>query len=155
MEEDKKEIFLRECQILKTNQFQAFEVWNSLEVAAPLKLVDLKNEKDKIGVAFCGLTDEENKKSEEEKKALKGEDHTIGVLSKEDADLIKGYVEQGWADKVYKCFLSKSDKKADEGKRFNVAIFIRTNPEKEGVQDQTGSKGEVATAQMPKDDDNK
>lgn len=102
--------FLRECQILKTNQFDAFNVWNKLEVAVPLHL---EADGDKgIVVQFW---DEDDKR------------YTIGKLAKEDVVTIDKFVEANWQEVVFDCFLSKCDKAADESKRFNVAIFLKNN----------------------------
>lgn len=48
---------------------------------------------------------------------------TIGILSEEDAKVIKPYLEVGRTD-LYECRVSRFDKDGDENKRFSIAIFI-------------------------------
>lgn len=111
-------VFLKECEVKETNHYDALDenVWNWLDISAKLSLY---KEKD---VVF-----------------LYHESYKIGKLSKEDADPIDKFLDAiqttkdgsnilkdiEETDKLFECKISKCDKKADEDKRFSVAIFIK------------------------------
>lgn len=112
-------IFLKECFLQKTNQYEALDVLS-------------KDEKDLELGSFLFLCFDEKK--DKEKKLvfaktkvkdgnIEGEEKTIGILSEEDAKEIKPYLEVGRMD-LYECRISRFDKDGDENKRFSIAIFI-------------------------------
>lgn len=105
-------IFLKECFLQKTNQYDALEVLsndkNALNLGSELFLCfDEKFDKDKK-IVFA-------KKKNTEK--------AIGALSEEDAKGFKPYLDVERTD-LYECRISKFDKDEDENKRFSIAIFI-------------------------------
>lgn len=108
-------IFLKECFLQKTNQYDALEVLsndkNALNLGTPLCLCfdeDLDKEQ-KLVFAKKTINDNEGK--------------TIGVLSDEDAKDIKPYLDVERTD-LYECRISRYNKDGDEKKRFSIAIFI-------------------------------
>lgn len=114
--------YLKECYICETNKYDALikEVWNYLEVPASVILSYLPDEdKDRVFVQARVRIDE----VETVKK--------VGTLSKEDSESILKYVAQGWKE-VFDVRICKADKKADENKRFSIAIRIVQHPQ-EGI----------------------
>lgn len=112
-------IFLKECFLQKTNQYEALDVLskdeNDLKLGSSLFLCfDEKNDKEKKLVFAKTKVKDGN---------LEGEEKTIGILSEEDAKEIKLYLEVGRMD-LYECRISRFDKDGDENKRFSIAIFI-------------------------------
>lgn len=112
-------IFLKECFLQKTNQYEALDVLskdeNDLKLGSSLFLCfDEKNDKEKKLVFAKTKVKDGN---------LEGEEKTIGILSEEDAKEIKPYLEVGRMD-LYECRISRFDKDGDENKRFSIAIFI-------------------------------
>ena len=105
-------IFLKECFLQKTNQYEALEELskqkNPLDLGSKLFLCfDEEYDKDKK-IVFA--------KTQKTEKA-------IGALSEEDAKDIKPYLKVGRTD-LYECRISRYDKDGDENKRFSIAIFI-------------------------------
>lgn len=112
-------IFLKECFLQKTNQYEALDVLskdeNDLKLGSSLFLCfDEKNDKEKKLVFAKTKVKDGN---------IEGEGKTIGILSEEDAKEIKPYLEVGRMD-LYECRISRFDKDGDENKRFSIAIFI-------------------------------
>ena len=112
-------IFLKECFLQKTNQYEALDVLskdeNDLKLGSSLFLCfDEKNDKEKKLVFSNTKVKDGN---------IEGEEKTIGILSEEDAKEIKPYLEVGRMD-LYECRISRFDKDGDENKRFSIAIFI-------------------------------
>lgn len=112
-------IFLKECFLQKTNQYEALDVLskdeNDLKLGSSLFLcLDEKNDKEKKLVFAKTKVKDGN---------IEGEEKTIGILSEEDAKEIKPYLEVGRMD-LYECRISRFDKDGDENKRFSIAIFI-------------------------------
>lgn len=110
-------LFLANCFLQQTNHFDALE------------LLGENTDNLNIGVKLQ-LYYEENKvyATKEEKK--------IGLLSDEDTKPIINYLKMKWGKKLFECRISKYDEKADENKRFSVAIFILENKEEE-IQEET------------------
>lgn len=97
-------VFLKECYIQGTNQYEALDVWGSLKIG---KSLHLKYEDDKV---MLNLDDGNNK---------------IGFLSDEDAIDIKQYVKSGWENMLYEARLSYIDESnSDESKRMKAVIYI-------------------------------
>jgi hypothetical protein len=116
-------IFLKECFLQKTNQYEALDVLskdeNDLKLGSSLFLCfDEKNDKEKKLVFAKTKVKDVNIEGEE-----KTIEKTIGILSEEDAKEIKPYLEVGRMD-LYECRISRFDKDGDENKRFSIAIFI-------------------------------
>lgn len=112
-------IFLKECFLQKTNQYEALDVLskdeNDLKLGSSLFLCfDEKNDKEKKLVFAKTKVKDVN---------IEGEEKTIGILSEEDAKEIKPYLEVERMD-LYECRISRFDKDGDENKRFSIAIFI-------------------------------
>lgn len=112
-------IFLKECFLQKTNQYEALDVLskdeNDLKLGSFLFLCfDEKKDKEKKLVFAKTKVKDGN---------IEGEEKTIGILSEEDAKEIKPYLEVRRMD-LYECRISRFDKDGDENKRFSIAIFI-------------------------------
>ena len=112
-------IFLKECFLQKTNQYEALDVLskdeNDLKLGSSLFLCfDEKNDKEKKLVFAKTKVKDGN---------IEGEEKTIGILSEEDAKEIKPYLEVGRMD-LYESRISRFDMDGDENKRFSIAIFI-------------------------------
>lgn len=117
--DNKEKVFLKECYICETNKYDALnkKVWEKLKVPEQVELSYLeKKDKDKVFI----------------QTKIKGEKgiKTIGTLSKEDSESLIKYVENGWGNVIYEAVISKVDDKADENKRFCVAIFILAAPKR-------------------------
>ena len=109
------EIFLKECFLQKTNQYEALDVLskdeNDLKLGSSLFLCfDEKNDKEKKLVFAKTKVKDGN---------IEGEEKTIGILSEEDAKEIKPYLEVGRMD-LYECRISRFDKDGDENKRKQI-----------------------------------
>ena len=112
-------IFLKECFLQKTNQYEALDVLskdeNDLKLGSSLFLCfDEKNDKEKKLVFAKTKVKDVNIEGEE-----KTIEKTIGILSEEDAKEIKPYLEVGRMD-LYECRISRFDKDGDENKRFSI-----------------------------------
>lgn len=115
--------FLKECFLQKTNQFDALRILN--EDRNPDKVLQLGSE---LSISF------ENPTANFSQKQVIAKTKTInpnmvgvvGVISDEDAQNIKPFLEQKWGDDLFECRVSKFDEKADdENKRISIAIFIK------------------------------
>ena len=129
----KTNVFLKECQVQKTNQYDAFVVWDQLKISVPLHLQVYKENgqeprsmfKDDELELFYKVSDDEKKiKNPDETFKYKKDRYCIGVLSSEDSESIIKYVEAGCEDLFY-VVISKFDPEEDESKRMQVAIFIK------------------------------
>ena len=107
-----KKVFLKECYIQGTNQYDALEddVWKNLVVPASLSLTT----KDNNGIETKNIF-------------LKDKNgFYIGKLSDEDGKDIEKYIKAGWGIQLYEVKLSyKDESKTDENKRTKVVIFIK------------------------------
>lgn len=116
-------IFLKECFLQKTNQYEALDVLskdeNDLKLGSFLFLC-FDEKKDKEKKLVFAKTKVKDVNIEGEEKTI---EKTIGILSEEDAKEIKPYLEVGRMD-LYECRISRFDKDGDENKRFSIAIFI-------------------------------
>lgn len=107
-------IFLKECFLQKTNQFDALKVWDDLGIGVALFLT-----LDKNGNIVARINDTDMV--------------TIGVLSIEDALSLKPYFDAGWnsahvPEKIlYSSIISRFDEKADENKRISISIFVENS----------------------------
>lgn len=109
-------IFLKECFLQKTNQFEALRIKKfqpeAIELGAELQLTVEKDDpaaKDKVVAKTMGDTPQ-----------------IIGILSDVDVKDIRHYLEMNW-NHIYLCRVSKADYNADENKRLSIAIFIRNS----------------------------
>lgn len=137
-------VFLKECNILKTNQYGALQVWKFLKISKELYLFSEKdNEKDCVSLYYkVTQEDKDNDKDinpEQKDKyyaSLLNKFFKIGNLSDEDAVPIDKFLQARQAKTIedetndekkllFECRISKFDKEADEDKRFSVAIFIK------------------------------
>ena len=115
------DIFLKECYLKKTNQYDALRVPNMKDELRVTSLLKLSLEAD----------GGETKKNVVATKDVDGENgqatrYKIGVLSDDDAKDIRKFMEAGWTeDSLFECRVCKYDEKADENKRISVAIYIR------------------------------
>ena len=110
------DIYLKECYLEKTNQFQALEVLKEIKELGTKFLFKLDVNEDGKEVSL--YTQAQN--PEDAKK--------IGVLNKNDAIDIKKFLEAGWNDnKLFLCKVCRFDEKADENKRISVAIYVKEN----------------------------
>lgn len=115
--------FLKECFLQKTNQFEALRILN--EDTELMRVLKLGSE---LTISFDKATTESSKKEviAKTKTINKRMVGVIGVISDEDAQQIKPFLEQGWDKDLFECRVSKFDEKADdENKRISIAIFIK------------------------------
>jgi len=144
-----KNVFLKECNVLKTNQYEALQVWKLLNISKELYLFSEKdNEKDCVSLYYkVTQEDKDNDKDinpEHKDKyyaKLLNNFFKIGNLSEEDATPEDKFLKarqnpEDSKDKndLFECRISKFDKEADEDKRISVAIFIK------GTEDSTSNK---------------
>lgn len=103
------DMFLKECFLQKTNHYDALKVLGENENAL------------KIGTSLeLDLGDDEGKKC----VIAKSGNSIIGSLSEEDSKIILIFLNAGW-NMVFECRICKNDPKADENKRYSIAIKIK------------------------------
>ncbi len=115
--------FLKECFLQKTNQFEALRILN--EDTDLMRVLKLGSE---LTISYDNPTPNSSKKEVMAKTKTINERMAgvVGIISDEDAQLIKPFLEQGWGDDLFECRVSKYDEKADdENKRISIAIFIK------------------------------
>lgn len=119
-------VFLKECYLQKTNQFDALKVIAEYNKEMAEKN-DKANEKTVVNPLGLGHNLLLCKEEYEEKCCVfaKHDSHRIGILSEDDSKDIMKYLKAGRAD-IYECRISKVDETGDENKRYSVAIFITT-----------------------------
>ncbi len=135
----KTKVFLKECQVQNSNQYDAFGVWHLLkEKPRHLFLACKENGqeprymfKDDELELFCETTEKEETLINEDDRRDR---YCIGVLSSEDSESIIKYVEAGWGRNLFDVVISKFDPEEDESKRMKVAIFIK-GPETEQTEE--------------------
>jgi hypothetical protein len=120
-----EKVFLKECNVKKTNQYDALDVINDFKLGTPLYL--FREPEDNKETIFLYYKDNENRYRK------------IGIISEEDEDPIDKFLkasqkvtnieEQGTNELLFECKVSSidtdADTDADEDKRIKVAIFIK------------------------------
>jgi hypothetical protein len=111
-----EKMFLNECFLQKVNQFDALGVISEDEKKLSLGtelVLDIDKDNDGKEAVFAKLGDAK-----------------IGVLSEEDSKIIRKFLKAGWNNNVlFESRISKYDEKADENKRYSIAIRIKKAPE--------------------------
>ena len=119
--------FLKECFLQKVNQYDALEaIGKDKEVLSLGKELVLEIDEDNEGKDSVFAKLGESK---------------IGVLSEEDSKIIRKFLKAGWKDVLFESRISKYDEKADENKRYSIAIRIKKAPENK----ETSSSDEAET----------
>jgi hypothetical protein len=122
-----EKMFLNECCLQKVNQFDALEaIGKDKEVLSLGKELVLEIDEDNEGKDSVFAKLGESK---------------IGVLSEEDSKIIRKFLKAGWKDVLFESRISKYDEKADENKRYSIAIRIKKAPENK----ETSSSDEAET----------
>ena len=122
-----EKMFLNECCLQKVNQYDALEaIGKDKEVLSLGKELVLEIDEDKEGKDSVFAKLGESK---------------IGVLSEEDSKIIRKFLKAGWKDVLFESRISKYDEKADENKRYSIAIRIKKAPENK----ETSSSDEAET----------
>lgn len=110
-----EKVFLKECYIQDTNQYEALDVWNELKISSSLCLTN-EDEFGKISKNIFLVFQNS------------GKCYHIGRLSDEDGKDLEKYIKTGWGDSLYDVRLSyKDESKEDENKRMKVVIFIKSS----------------------------
>ena len=132
-------VFLKECNVKKTNQYDALDFLESFNLGTPLYL--FREPEDNKETVF--LYYEENDK---DNKGDKNRYHKIGIISEEDEDPIDKFLkasqkvtnieEQDTDELLFECKVSSIDADADEDKRIKVAIFIKKSNEETKLETQ-------------------
>lgn len=101
--------YFKECYVEKIYHFDGLESLKGIEEYSLLYLVvdDKEPYKDQVKI----VTEKDNK------------DKVIGVLSKDDSNLIYDIIKNGWTD-VFKAVVIKINKDGGEDKTFKVVIKI-------------------------------
>jgi len=140
-------VFFKECNVLKTNQYDALKVWKYLEVSKQFYLSRENVDEKECVFLYYKVTEEDknrdkdivdDKEKGEHYKELLNKFFKIGNLSEEDATPIDKFLKARQilnvdveknnvfhVDDIFECLISKCDKNADQDKRFSVAIFIK------------------------------
>jgi len=122
-----EKMFLSECYLQKVNQFDALEaIGKDKDVLSLGKELVLEIDKDDEGKEFVFAKLGKSK---------------IGVLSEEDSKIIRKFLNAGWKDVLFESRISKYDEKADENKRYSIAIRIKKASEKKDTAPKIGKKG--------------
>ena len=123
--EEPKRVFLKECYLQKTNQFDALKVIDDYNKKMAEKKNDKTNEEAVINPLGLGHDLTLCREEYDEKGcvfAMSG-DKRIGIISEDESKDIMKYLIAGWK-RIFECRISKVDEKGDENKRYSVAIFI-------------------------------
>lgn len=132
-------IFLKECEVKKANHYEALTVWKFLEVSKHLYLYkdkDKEDDKECVSLYYKVIDTDGEKNDDSFNQRFLHNIFKIGNLSEEDAIPIDKFLQARQAKTkedetnddeklLFECLISKCDKKADEDKRFSVAIFIK------------------------------
>lgn len=127
-----EKMFLSECYLQKVNQYDALEaIGKGKKVLSIGKELVLEIDKDDEGKdsVFAKLGNSK-----------------IGILSEEDSKIILKFLRAGWKDVLFESRISKYDEKADENKRYSIAIRIKIAPENKD----TSSKATPKTGKKSK-----
>ena len=144
-------VYLKECNVLKTNQYNALQVWKLLEISKELYLF---REGNNCVSLYYKVTEEDIGENKVERDFLY-KFFKIGNLSEEDAAPVDKFLEarqnsdtlkdKNYNDDLFECRISKFDKEADEDKRISVAIFIKESEDikknDDQNKDQKGKEG--------------
>ena len=107
-----EKMFLNECFLQKVNQFDALSVIDNDEKKLSLGnelVLDIDTDNDGKEAVFAKLGEAK-----------------IGILSEEDSKIILKFLKAGWKKVLFESRISKYDEKADENKRYSIAIRIKT-----------------------------
>lgn len=105
-------MFLNECFLQKVNQFDA--------------LIVINDDKEKLSLGNELVLDIDKDNDGKEAVFAKLGDAKIGTLSEEDSKIIRKFLKAGWKNVLFESRISKYDEKADENKRYSIAIRIKT-----------------------------
>lgn len=115
--------FLKECFLQKTNQYDALKIMK--DDTELMKVLRLGSE---LSITFDKPTAKSSVKQVIAKTISLNPNMVgvVGLISDEDAQNIKPFLEQGWDKDLFECRVSKFDEKADdENKRISIAVFIK------------------------------
>ena len=105
-------MFLNECFLQKVNHYDA--------------LVVINDNKEKLSLGKELVLEIDNDNDGKEAVFAKLDKAKIGVLSEEDSKIIRKFLKAGWKNNVlFESRISKYDEKADENKRYSIAIRIK------------------------------
>ena len=105
-------MFLNECFLQKVNHYDA--------------LVVINDDKEKLSLGKELVLEIDNDNDGKEAVFAKLDKAIIGVLSEEDSKIIRKFLKAGWNNNVlFESRISKYDEKADENKRYSIAIRIK------------------------------
>lgn len=105
-------MFLNECFLQKVNHYDA--------------LVVINDDKEKLSLGKELVLEIDNDNDGKEAVFAKLDKAKIGVLSEEDSKIIRKFLKAGWNNNVlFESRISKYDEKADENKRYSIAIRIK------------------------------
>ena len=113
-----EKMFLNECFLQKVNQFDALDI--------------ISNDEKKLSLGTELVLDIDNDNDGKEAVFAKLGDVKIGVLSEEDSKIIRKFLKAGWKNVLFESRICKYDEKADENKRYSIAIRIKTASGKKG-----------------------
>lgn len=116
-------MFLNECFLQKVNQFDA--------------LIVINDDKEKLSLGNELVLDIDKDNDGKEAVFAKLGDAKIGTLSEEDSKIIRKFLKAGWKNVLFESRISKYDEKADENKRYSIAIRIKTASENKKTSSST------------------
>lgn len=116
-------MFLNECFLQKVNQFDA--------------LIVINDDKEKLSLGNELVLDIDKDNDGKEAVFAKLGDAKIGTLSEEDSKIIRKFLKAGWKNILFESRISKYDEKADENKRYSIAIRIKTASENKKTSSST------------------
>lgn len=116
-------MFLNECFLQKVNQFDA--------------LIVINDDKEKLSLGNELVLDIDKDNVGKEAVFAKLGDAKIGTLSEEDSKIIRKFLKAGWKNVLFESRISKYDEKADENKRYSIAIRIKTASENKKTSSST------------------
>ena len=116
-------MFLNECFLQKVNQFDA--------------LIVINDDKEKLSLGNELVLDIDKDNDGKEAVFAKLGDAKIGTLSEEDSKIIRKFLKAGWKNVLFESRISKYDEKADENKRYSIAIRIKKASENKKTSSST------------------
>ena len=124
-----RDLFLKECFIENVLQCNALPDWKDVAVGDRVSFTcnDILGEKDVI----CVIRNKDQDSAQGVNQDQDKHKGLLGILSKEDSDIIGQIIRAGWNDVLFGTVSYKKDENVDSNKSNKIAIYVQGNPKKE------------------------